>query len=133
MLRPHRHHRTGHSGARITTPAPTSLIATADGSLIGAGPDVVVRIGRRQQGLPDHRPASPTDSGGTDRRRQGSPAGTVSGSVVVFGKDLSRERTISGFVRVDGSTVSPAGVGLDYEQVVVLDPGAIVSDPDQHR
>ncbi|HMS75382.1 YncE family protein [Gordonia sp. (in: high G+C Gram-positive bacteria)] len=111
----------GTPGARITTPALTSLIATADGSLIGAGPDVVVRIGA------DNKVSPTTQTGVTDptvvaRTADGRVlVGTVSGSVVVFGKDLSRERTISGFVRVDGLTVSPAGVGFDNEQVVVLD------------
>ena len=118
--------RTGVTGpgtpsARITTPALTTLIAAADGTLIGAGPDVLVRIGTDNAVSPTTRTgvADPTVIAHTADGRV--LVGTASGSVVVFGKDLARMRTITGFVRVDGLTVSPPGADLDDEQVVVLD------------
>ncbi len=113
--------RPGTPTARITVPPLTILAAAPDGSLIGAGPDVVVRIGT------DNTVEPTTQTGVADPTAMAQAAdgrvlvGTASGSVVVFGKDLSRVRTISGFVRIDGLTVSPPGADLDDEQVVVLD------------
>lgn len=111
----------GTPSARITTPALTTLTAAADGTLVGAGPGVLVRIGT------DNTVSPTTQTGVADPAVLAVTAdgrvlvGTTSGSVVVFGKDLSRMRTIGGFVRVDGLTVSPPGADLDDEQVVVLD------------
>lgn len=115
-------YRTGdlnRSPEPVTTPPLTRLIASGDGFL-GAGPSVLVRIGRdgtltKAQTTADEPTALAHTAAGEVL------VGTRDGRILVFGKDLQKIREIRGFVRVDDITVSPPGADLDKEQVVVLD------------
>ena len=91
-----------HSGCADHHPALTSLIATADGSLIGAGPDVVVRIGA------DNKVSPTTQTGVTDRQWWHGPptAGFSSGRCP--GRSSSSERICPANARSVVSSASTA-------------------------
>ncbi|MFW0785696.1 hypothetical protein AAFP35_14370 [Gordonia sp. CPCC 206044] len=105
--------------ARVTTPALTHIAGAGDGTFVGLGPGVVARIARDGSVTTAETADDPTAVALTEAGQV--LVGTADGRVLVLDRDLKPGRVITGFVRVDDITVSPAGADLDDAQVVVLD------------
>lgn len=105
---------------RSTTPPLTHLVGTGDGTFVGVGPKVIVRIDRT--GAVATTAMTIDDPTAVAQTAAGQVlVGTGNGHLIVFGQDLKPGRDIGGFVGVDDITVSPKGADLPSEQVVVLD------------
>ncbi|GAA1480248.1 hypothetical protein GCM10009624_06880 [Gordonia sinesedis] len=106
--------------ATTETPRLVALHPVGDGSFLGAGPGVVVRVdptGAVQRGrLSADDPLTIADAPGGRVL-----VGTAGGHVLVLDADLRQVRDIPGFVRVDDITVAPSTAGDVRGQVVVLD------------
>ncbi|OBC02840.1 YncE family protein [Gordonia sp. 852002-50395_SCH5434458] len=104
----------------IAVPRLTRLIGVGDGAFVGAGPEILVRIGA--DGAVTSARTSASDPTALARTASGQIlVGTANGHLVVFDAALKQTRDIGGFVGVDQITVSPLGADLPDEQVVVLD------------
>ncbi|AZG44393.1 YncE family protein [Gordonia insulae] len=102
------------------TPELTKIIGSGDGTFLGVGPNILVRIA--SDGAVSTTPMSAGNPTALARTASGEiVVGTSDGRLLVFDKDLRPGRVIDGFVRVDDITVSPPGADLATEQVVVLD------------
>ncbi|NED69098.1 hypothetical protein G3I15_50085, partial [Streptomyces sp. SID10244] len=105
---------------RSTTPPLTRIVGGGDGSFLGVGPDVVVRI--TADGTVSTTPISAADPTAVAHTASGQVlVGTADGRLMVFDRDLKPGRVVDKFIRVDDITVSPPGADLSDEQVVVLD------------